>query len=100
MPMGSLSEVVGGKGTGCGVVVVVVAGCLLGWWRHFSQLDVCQNFNHTFFGWVILGAIVNAHRPCAFFGCYAGRLSTGEGAGWLRSVGRTKNENEKHSLLF
>jgi hypothetical protein len=34
-----------------------------------------------FFGWVVLGAIVDAHGPCAFLGCYAGRLSTGEGAG-------------------
>jgi hypothetical protein len=51
-PMGSSSEVVGGERTGRGVVVVVVvvAGRLSGWWRHFSQLDVCQIFNRTIFG--------------------------------------------------
>jgi hypothetical protein len=31
-PMGSSSEVVGGEGTGRGVVVVVVSGRPLGWW--------------------------------------------------------------------
>jgi hypothetical protein len=49
MPMGSSSEVVGGEGTGRGVVVVVVSGRPSGWWWHFSQLDVCQIFNRTFF---------------------------------------------------
>jgi hypothetical protein len=37
-----------------------------------------------FFGWVVLGAIIDAHGPCAFLGCYTGRLSTGEGAGRSR----------------
>jgi hypothetical protein len=36
-----------------------------------------------FLGWVVLGAVVDAHGPCVFLGCYMGRLSTGEGAGQL-----------------
>jgi hypothetical protein len=36
-----------------------------------------------FFGWVVLGTVIDAHGPCVFLWCYTSRLSTGEGAGRL-----------------
>jgi hypothetical protein len=63
-------------------LVGLYMGHLSGWWRHFSRLDVIKSFIAPFLGWVILGAIIDAHGPCAFLGCYTGRPSTGEGAGW------------------